>query len=201
MIATSRNGVATSVPVVLDAETTKVIGTVNLAPGTNTNEVVGDVTHDAPAAGNPLLVCGIAQDIDDTAPPNQVSAEADATRIATDRDGAVFVRPFGPRIWSYHEDSSSALTDASVHAAPAAGLSLYVTDIIVSTGAATAMNVFLEEGGTTVLGPWYLEAIAGRGLALHFLTPKKITAATALTITTSAAIAHSIDIMGHIAQG
>ena len=201
MIATSRNGVATSVPVVLDAETTKIIGTVTLAAGTNTNEVVGDVAHDVAAAGNPVLLAGIAQDMDDTAPPNQVSAEADATRIATDRDGAVFVRPFGPRIWSYHEDSSSALTDASVHAAPAAGLSLYVTDIIVSTGAATAMNVFLEEGGTTVLGPWYLEAIAGRGLALHFLTPKKITAATALTITTSAAIAHSIDIMGHIAQG
>ncbi len=201
MIATSRNGVAVSIPVVLDAETTKILGTVNLAAGTNTNEFVGDVAHDAGVAGNPLLVCGVSQDMDDTAPPNQVNAEADATRIATDRDGAVFVRPFGPRIWSYHENSSDALTDASVHAAPAAGLSLYVTDIIVSTGAATAMNVFLEEGAATVLGPWYLEAIAGRGLALHFLTPKKITAATALTITTSAAIAHSIDITGCIAQG
>ena len=201
MIATSRNGVATSVPVVLDAETTKVIGTVTLAAGTNTNEVVGDVAHDVAAAGNPVLLAGIAQDMDDTAPPNQVSAEADATRLATDRDGAQFVRPFGPRMWSYHENSSDALTDASVHTAPAAGLSLYVTDIIVSTGAATAMNVFLEEGASTVLGPWYLEAVAGRGLALHFVTPKKITAATALTITTSAAIAHSIDITGWIAQG
>lgn len=175
--------------------------TANLSAGTNTNEVVGDVAHDAAAAGNPVLICGIAQDMDDTAPPNQVSAENDATRIATDRDGGIFVHPHGPRIWSYHEDSSSALTDASVHAAPAAGLSLYVTDIVVSTGAATAFNIFFEEGASKVLGPWYLEAVNGRGLSVHFATPKKITAATALTVTTSAAIAHSIDVTGFIAAG
>lgn len=174
---------------------------VTLAAGTNTNEVVGDVAHDAAAAGNPIGVSGIAQDMDDTAPPNRVSAEADATRIATDRDGTQFVHPHGPQVWSYHEDSSSALTDAVVHAAPGVGLSLYVTDIIVSTGAATALNVFFEEGVTKVLGPWYLEAVAGRGLALHLQTPKKITANTALTITTSAAIAHGIDVTGFIAQG
>src|SRR3990167_1488660 len=174
---------------------------VTLAAGTNTNEVVGDVAHYAGVAGNPVLVCGVAQNADDTAPPNRVSAEADATRLATDRDGALFVRPYGPQVWSYHENSSSALTDASVHVLPGAGLSLYVTDIVVSTGAATAMNIFFEEGASTVLGPWYLEAVAGRGLAIHFQTPKKITANTALTVTTSAAIAHSIDVTGFTAQG
>jgi hypothetical protein len=174
---------------------------VTLAAGTNTNEVVGDAAHDAAAAGNPVLTCGVAQDQDDTAPPNRVSAESDATRLATDRDGALFVRPFGPQVWSYHENSSSALTDASVHAAPGAGLSLYVTDIVVSIGAATAFNIFFEEGTTTVLGPYYLEAVNGRGLAIHFGTPKKITANTALTVTTSAAIAHAIDITGYTAQG
>ena len=174
---------------------------VTLAAGTNTNEVGGDAAHDAAAAGNPVLLAGIAQDMDDTAPPNQVATEADAVRLATDRDGALFVRPFGPRIWSYHENSSSALTDASVHAAPAAGLSIYVTDIVFSSGAASAINIFLEEGASTVLGPYYLEATAGRGLAIHLGTPKKITAATALTVTTSAAIAHGIDITGFIAAG
>lgn len=173
--------------------------TANLAAGTNTNEVVGDAAHDAAVAGNPVLVCGVAQDNDDTAPPNRVSAESDATRLATDRDGTLHVHTYGPQIWSYHEDSSNALTDASVHAAPGAGLSLYVTDIVCSTGAATAMNIFFEEGTTKVLGPWYLEAVAGRGLAIHFGTPKKITANTALTVTTSAAIAHSVDITGYTA--
>lgn len=174
---------------------------VTLAAGTNTNEVVGDAAHDAAVAGNPVLVAGVAQNTDDTAPPNRVSAESDATRLATDLDGALFVRPYGPQVWSYHSNGSTALTAASVHAAPGAGLSLYVTDIVVSSGAATAMNVFFEEGASTVLGPYYLEAVAGRGLHIKFGTPKKITANTALTVTTSAAIAHSVDVTGFTAQG
>lgn len=172
-----------------------------LQASTNTQEVVGDAAHDAAAAGNPVLAAGIAQDSDDTAPPNRVAAEGRATRLATDRDGAQFVRTHGPQVWSYHANGSTALTDASVHASPGAGLSLYVTSITVSSGAATAMNVFFEEGSTTVLGPYYLEAVAGRGFHLTFPTPKKITAATALTVTTSAAIAHSVDVIGFTAQG
>lgn len=159
---------------------------------------IGGAAHDAAASGNPVPVSGVAQVTDDTAPPNRVSAEGDVTRMATDLDGAVFVRPHGPQVWSYHSNGSTALTDASVHAAPGAGLSIYVTDIVFSSGAATAINAFLEEGATTVLGPYYLEAVAGRGVSLHFQTPKKITANTALTITTSAAIAHSVDITGFI---
>lgn len=174
---------------------------VTLAAGTNTNEVVGDAAHDAAAAGNPVLVAGVAQDTDDTAPPNRVSAESDATRFATDRDGSLFVRPHGPQVWSYHVDGSSALTDTSVHAAPGAGLSLYVTDVMISLGAATALNVFFEEGASKVLGPWYLEAVNGRSIHVRFATPKKITANTALTVTSSAAVAHAIDVTGFTAQG
>jgi hypothetical protein len=139
--------------------------------------------------------------VDDTAPPNRVDTEADATQFATDFDGVQFVRPHGPQLWSYHVDGSAALTDATVHASPGAGLSLYVTDIVFSSGAATAINMFFEEATTTVLGPYYLEATAGRGMSVHFQTPKKITAATALTVTTSASIAHSIDVTGYIGQG
>lgn len=176
----------------LDVDVTRVQGTV---------EVVGDAAHDAAAAGNPLGVGGVSQSMDDTAPPNRVSAEGDATRLATSWDGAIFAHPHGPQIWSYHVNGSSALTDTQVHASPGAGLSLYVTDIVISSGAATAMNAFFEEGASTVLGPYYLEAVAGRGCAIHFATPKKITAATALTVTTSAAIAHSIDVTGFVAPG
>jgi len=174
---------------------------VTLPASTNTLEVVGDVAHDAAAAGNPVLTCGVAQSCDDTAPPNRVSAESDAARLATDWDGAIFARPHGPQVWSYHLDTSTAQTDAAVHAAPGAGLSLYVTDIVFSSGAATAINLFFEETATKVLGPYYLEAVAGRGCVLRFLTPKKITANTALTLTTSASIAHCVDVTGYTAQG
>ena len=174
---------------------------VTLAAGTNTNEVVGDVAHDAVAAGNPVLTCGVGETMADSAPGNRASTDGDAVRHAVDLDGTSYVHPHGPQTWSYHENSSAALTDTSVHAAPGVGLSLYVTDIICSTGAATALNIFFEEGVTTVLGPYYLEAVAGRGIALHLQTPKKITANTALTVTTSAAIAHGIDITGYTAAG
>jgi hypothetical protein len=174
---------------------------VTLAAGTNTNEVVGDIAHDTGVGGNPVQIAGAAQNCDDTAPPNRVSAESDVTRLATDLDGSVFVRPHGAQVWSYHSNGSSALTDASVHAAPGAGLSLYVGTISFSSGAATAINMFLEEGASTVLGPFYLEATAGRGMAIQFNPPKKITVNTALTVTTSAAIAHSVDITGFTGQG
>lgn len=195
---TALNGAISGTEVQVDVLT---LPNVTLAAGTNTNEVVGDAAHDAAVAGNPVLISGAAQDMDDTAPPNRVSAESDVTRFATDRDGGLFVHPHGPQVWSFHSDGSSALTDSTVHAAPGAGLSLYVTDIVVSTGAATALNVFFEEGASKVLGPYYLEAVAGRGLALHFQTPKKITANTALTVTTSAAIAQCVDVTGFTAQG
>lgn len=173
----------------------------SLPASTNTIEVVGDIAHDTGVSGNPVQIAGAAQDCDDTAPPNRISTESDVTRFATDRDGSLFVRPHGPQVWSYHVDGSSALTDATVHSAPGAGLSLYVTDIIISLGAATALNVFFEEGASKVLGPYYLEAVNGRGLAIRFATPKKITANTALTVTSSAAVAHAIDVMGFTAQG
>jgi hypothetical protein len=173
-----------------------------LPASTNTLEVVGDVAHDVAAAGNPVLLAGIAQDTDGTAPPNRVNAEGDAVRLATDRDGSLYVRPHGPQVWSYHFDGSTAQTDTSVQAAPGVGLSLYVTDIVISLGAATALNVFFEEGTTTkVLGPYYLEAVNGRGLHVRFSTPKKITANTALTFTSSASVAHCVDVTGFIAQG
>lgn len=172
----------------------------SLPASTNTLEVVGDVAADAAAAGNPVAVGVVQETMADSAPSTRVSADADIGYAAAS-DGAQYVIPTGPQTWSYHENSSSALTDTSVHAAPGAGLSLYVTDIIVSTGAATAFNIFFEEGASTVLGPYYLEAVAGRGFQVHFQTPKKITANTALTVTTSAAIAHGIDVTGFIARG
>jgi hypothetical protein len=174
---------------------------VTLAAGTNTNEVVGDVAHDAGAAGNPVLVAGIATNMDDTAPPNRVSAENDATRIVTDWDGAVYAHPHGPQVWTYHLDTSTAQTDTEVHAASgSASLCLYVTDIVFSHDGTAAINLFFEETTNKRLGPFYLPATAG-GVKLHFGTPKKLTANTALTLTTSASHAHSVDVTGFTGQG
>ena len=177
----------------LDVDVTRVTGTV-------TTTSVGTVADDGITPGSPVMTGGQAKNFDGTAPGN-VSAEDDVVIAVFDRNRRQYVNTVHPELWSYHENSSSALTDTTVKGAPGANNAIYVTDIVVSTGSATAFNIFFEEGTTTtVLGPYYLEAIAGRGMAIHFQTPKKLTSATSFTVTTSAAIAHSIDVMGFVAR-
>lgn len=155
---------------------------------------VGTVAHDAADTDNPVKIGGRADTTFQTA-----VADGDRVDALFDVYGHLRTRQDHANNWSYHENSSSALTDTSVAGAPGAGLSNYVTDIIISNGAATALNVFFEEGASTVLGPFYLEAVNGRGVVIRFSTPKKITANTALTVTTSDAHAHSIEVLGFIA--
>lgn len=174
------------------------IGNVDIVSGTVTTVTTltgGGIAHDSADSGNPHKIGYKAYSPDGSTPGTAV-AEGDRTDAKADLDGRQLVNVEHPRWWSYHEDSSSALTDATVQASPGAGFQIVVTEIMVSTGAATALNVFFEEGASKVLGPWYLEAVAGRGL--FWKGNKHITAATALTITTSAAIAHSVDIQGYI---
>lgn len=181
----------------LDVDVTRVGGNVNVIQGTASSlkvEPNGHVAHDAADSSNPLKIGGRADTTFQTA-----VADGDRVDALFDVYGAQFTRTDHPNRWSYHSDGSSALTDASVQAAPGAGLSVYITDIKVSCGAATAINLFLEEGSTKIWGPDYLEAVAGRTIHIRLRTPKKCTANTALTVTTSGAVAHSVDILGFIA--
>ena len=156
---------------------------------------VGTIADDSTTPGAPVMVGGFAISPDGT-DPGSVSAEADVARFRTDLNRRLLVNTEHPNWWSYHEDSSNALTDASVQADPGDGFQIVITEIIFSTGAATACNIFFEEGASKVLGPWYLEAVAGRGLVWR--GKKHITASTAVTVTTSAAIAHGLDVQGYI---
>lgn len=187
-----------------------VIGALTANQSVNTAQVAGTNTVTAGISGMQAVGGNIAHDTADTSNPLKIGGRADTTfqTAVADGDrvdalfdvyGHLFIRKDHANLWSYHENSSSALTDTSVKAAPAAGFSIYVTDIVVSLGSASAFNIFFEEGSTTILGPYYLEAVNGRSIHIGFQTPKKLTAATALTVTTSAAVAHSIDITGFIA--
>ena len=120
--------------------------------------------------------------------------------MAVDRDGALFVRTHPPQIWAYHLDTSTAQTDATVQNAAGAGLCHYIGTVAFSSGAATAINLLVSDGNTTTaLGPYYLEAVAGRGMAVQFNPPRKLSQNTSVCITTSASVAHSVDITGFIA--
>jgi hypothetical protein len=165
-----------------------------LATDTTVPNVSGTVAHDAGDSGNPVKV-GYRADTTFQA----AVADGDRVDALADVYGHVRARIDHANNWGMHFDGSSAQTDLSVQGAPGAGLSVYITDIVFSSGAATAINLFFEEGSTKILGPFYLEAVAGRGMHIKFATPKKCTANTAVTLTTSAAIAHSVDVTGFIA--
>lgn len=172
------------------------IGNVDIVSGTITTVTTltgGGIAHDSGDSGNPLKIGFKAYSPDGTTPGTAV-AEGDRTDGKSDLDGRQYVNGEHPRWGSYHVDGSSALTDATVAASPGAGFQTVITNITFSSGAATAINMFLEEGASKIFGPIYLEAVAGRGFCTPAGFRKHVTAATAVTITTSAAIAHSVDI-------
>lgn len=164
--------------------------------GPATTPVEGATDHDVAAGENPVVVGGVAQENDDTAPPNQVSAEGDTTRVAVTRDGALHVVPHPPRIWHTSNEYTTTQTDTSVKAAPGAGLSLYITDIEILADA--AVDITLEEGTTTLKFRYYAGG-KGDGVARSYTTPKKFTANTALTVTTDAAVTIFLAVHGYTA--
>lgn len=145
--------------------------------------VSGDVAHDSADAGEPVKIGFRAFSPDGTTPGTAV-AENDRSNGKSDLDGRQYVNGTHPNHWTFHSDGSSALTDQSVAADPGDGFQLVITSIVFSNGSTTAMNIFLEEGASKILGPWYLEGVSGRGLVWQ--GEKYVTASTALTVTTSA---------------
>ena len=81
---------------------------------------------------------------------------------------------------------AAALTDASVQATPGVGKRLVLRQVILSNeGLANSFTLKDGSGGSTLLGPIYLGA--NQTLTYKFLSPPRLTANTALVVTTSAA--------------
>lgn len=84
--------------------------------------------------------------------------------------------------------TAAIVTATSLIAAPAAGLSIYVTDISLSNSGATATLVSLFEGTTSLRLAQFLPASgAGGGFTSNLRTPWKLPAATAVGYANSAA--------------
>ncbi len=156
-------------------------------------QLQGVEAHDSPIAGNPILLAGIAETPDDSVPGNQSSAEGDATRLATDRDGALYTHPHPPRIWHAAAEYTAQQTDATVKASPGAGLCLYVTDVFVACNG--AVDVTLEEGTATLKFKYYASG-KGDGVAQRFGVPLKLAPNTALTVTTSGSVSVTLCVSG-----
>ncbi len=158
--------------------------------------VHGGTAHDAADAGNPVKVGGKAYNFDGTVPGTAV-AENDRANFITDVYGRQFVETSHPRYFNARADYASAQTNATVQAAPGAGLKLYITDIVISNGA-TAGNITLLDGsGGTVIFEIY-PAING-GASTNLRTPIALTANTLLAITSTTVTTHSVMVNGYIA--
>ncbi len=105
-----------------------------------------------------------------------------------------FVDVRHPNRWFVKLNSSSAQTAQELKAAPGAGLRLVVTDISISSvsaqttellGAAVNIHEIIYTGGT--VGNYVNNLVSGIDLAEN----------VALNVTSTAGVAHSINISGH----
>ena len=159
--------------------------------------VSGDVAHDSADAGEPVKIGAKAVLFNASAPPNAAAAENDRVNAIADEYGRIYVETVHPNYFDISVDYATAQTNATIKAAPGAGLSLYLTDIIISNGA-TAGNITLLDGsGGTVLIEIY-PAING-GCSTNLRTPIKLTANTLLAITSTSCTTHSITVCGFTA--
>ena len=95
------------------------------------------------------------------------------------------VVPQGATTWEANVALSTTDSNVVLEAAPGTGLSLYITDIVISIGA-TAGNVTLQdEDDTTLFGPIYAPVNGGAVISLS--KPIQVAANKALEFDKSAA--------------
>lgn len=162
------------------------------------NEPAGNVAHDAVDSGNPVKTGGKAVNFDGTVPGTAV-AENDRANFIADVYGRQFVETAHPNCWDESKDYAVAQTNTSIKASPGAGLRLCITDILISNGA-TAGNITLLNGSGGAV-KWEIYPAINGGCVSNLKTPIKLTADTALCITSTTVTTHSVTICGYIAPG
>lgn len=143
----------------------------------------------------PVKVGGVAVNFDGTDPG--AVAEADRSHFKTDLQGAQLVNISNPYYFQTTLTwSAGATTGGAIIGAPGASVSLYITDIQLSS--LTLCNYkFIETGTTTV----YFQGDFGSTGGMHFMSfkqPIKVRANLGLSGTTSDKLA-GINIQGYIA--
>jgi len=172
--------------------------TVDQATASNFNaQVVGEVASDSPDSGNPVKIGGVAYNQDGT-PPGTAVVEADRANFITDLYGRQYINDVHPNLWKAAADYSAVQTGAQLVAAPGAGLSLYLTDVIISNGA-TAGAIKIVEDGTVTDIIENLRLGANGGAVINFRTPMRLTAAKNLAVTSTTTDTFSVSVTGFTA--
>lgn len=145
------------------------------------------------------VAAGVAVQTDGT-DPTAVSAEGDAAALRTDMNRILLVNTTPPRLTSATENNATAQTNNPILSAPGAGLSLYITDIVISNGATAGSIKFVEDtGGTPVTKVQETYMAINGGAVMNFTTPIRITANKDFGYTSTTVTTHSITVNGYIA--
>jgi hypothetical protein len=151
---------------------------VTLAAGTNTNEVVGDVAHDAAVGGNPVLIAARANANE----PSAVSADGDATHLWADLLGRLVVQIGHPNPEAPVSINATASGESDVIAAPGAG-SLHICKGSIHNRDASNVVVSLLDGASGTVR--FRAELAAEGGAVGFSFGSrgwKLTATTKLVV-------------------
>jgi hypothetical protein len=129
------------------------------------------------------------------------AAADDYTPVLTDAEGRLWVNGLPPVIWSAFHDCAAAHTDVALQAAPGSGLSLYVTDWIVTNDATLAITIKLEEdtasAKTAKTAIQYVPKDGG--FVMKFETPIKLTANKDLGFTSTGTSNFGVEVHGFTA--
>lgn len=129
------------------------------------------------------------------------AAADDYVPLQTDAEGRLWVNDRPPVIWSAFHDAAAAHTDIALQAAPGAGLSLYVTDFIVTNDSTLAITIKLEEdtasGKTAKTAIQYVPKDGG--FVMKFETPIKLTADKDLGFTSTGTSNFGVEVHGFTA--
>lgn len=212
-----QKAMAASTPVVLSSDQSKI--PINISQTTTDNDI--DVISEIPGTGATNL--GKAEDAGHTSADTGVmalnvvnegateivSADLDYSPVIVDRYGVQLVRNDHPNRWSASA-FSTAIVLTEIKAAPAAGFSIYITDIsyynsIASTAVADAQpNLKYGTGANCVTGTTRIwscfQSAVFTGCEAHLLTPIKIPAANALCFISTGAGTRLVNLGGFIAR-
>lgn len=161
--------------------------------------VSGNVAHDSAVGSvdNPVLLGGVAQEMDGTTLAPVAVAASDISYLRTDRDGRQLINASHPASKSYNLNSSSAQTATVVQAATAS-MSIYVTGVHFSALTAQTLNVH-DEDDNIIIPIQYFGANTGSVRIDLSANPIKLVANKALEVTSTAAVATSYLIQYYIA--
>lgn len=191
------NGTADSTDVIaadvgVKANALRVCPANDITAETYIGAIDGDVAHDSGDSGQPVKIGGKAYNMDGTVPGVAV-AEGDRANFICDTYGRQLVETVHPFFGKAAANYAAAQTNTEVVAAPGAGTSLYITDIILSTDTAGSIKLVQDTAAAVDIVELMYFAANG-GMVCNFRTPLKLTAAKNLGITSTIAGNHSITV-------